>query len=100
MSLERILQLAGLPARKQTNLTEGVMAIPGIGIDMSTINRHVDEKAPPGEEALVMKLKKQYPGSPEKAFATAWSIYNKKHGKADECAMEEEINGTPDVDTC
>jgi hypothetical protein len=39
------------------------------------------EKAPPGMEDLVLKLKKEYPGEPAKAFATAWSIYNKKHGK-------------------
>ena len=39
------------------------------------------EKAPPGMEDLVLKLKKQYPGHPELAFATAWSIYNKKHHK-------------------
>lgn len=41
----------------------------------------LDEVAPPHEEKLVKKLKKEYPGHPEKAFATAWSIYNKKHGK-------------------
>ena len=39
------------------------------------------EKAPPGMEDLVLKLKREYPGEPAKAFATAWSIYNKKHGK-------------------
>jgi len=39
------------------------------------------EKAPPGMEDMVLKLKKQYPGRPELAFATAWSIYNRKHGK-------------------
>lgn len=48
----------------------------------------LDEKAPPGMEDMVMKLKKEYPGHPEKAFATAWSIYNKKHGKKSE-GMEE-----------
>jgi len=41
----------------------------------------VMEKAPPGMEDLVLKLKKEYPGEPAKAFATAWSIYNRKHGK-------------------
>jgi len=57
----------------------------------------VDESAPPGMEDLVMKLKKEYPGEHEKAFATAWSIYNKKHGKTEEsgpgmeeCSMIEE----------
>lgn len=50
------------------------------GMDEATL----DEKAPPGMEAVVMRLKKQYPGEPEKAFATAWSIYNKKHGKKKE----------------
>ena len=41
----------------------------------------VMEKAPPGMEDMVLKLKKEYPGHPERAFATAWSIYNRKHGK-------------------
>jgi hypothetical protein len=34
---------------------------------------------PPGiSEELMHKLKKQYPGEPEKAYATAWSIHNNK----------------------
>lgn len=51
----------------------------------------IDESAPPGMEDTVMKLKKEYPGEEEKAFATAWSIYNKKHGKTEEaaCTMDE-----------
>jgi len=44
----------------------------------------LDEKAPPGMEKEVLRLKKQYPKQPEKAYATAWSIYNKKHGKNEE----------------
>ena len=44
----------------------------------------VNEKAPPGMEDVVMDLKKEYPDDHSKAFATAWSIYNKKHGKTDE----------------
>ena len=48
----------------------------------------VMEKAPPGMEDMVMKLKKEYPGHPERAFATAWSIYNKKHGKKEESVEE------------
>ena len=47
------------------------------------------EKAPPGMEDMVLKLKKQYPGHPEKAFATAWMIYNKTHGKKE--SVEEEV---------
>lgn len=38
------------------------------------------ESAPPGMEDLVKKLKKEYPGEEEKAYATAWSIYNKTQG--------------------
>jgi len=59
----------------------------------------VVETAPPGMEDMVMKLKKEYPGEPAKAFATAWSIYNKKHGKKEEsreacteCSMEEALS--------
>ena len=37
----------------------------------------LDEVAPPGKEKLVRQLKKEYPGHPEKAFATAWAIKNK-----------------------
>ena len=40
----------------------------------------VTESAPPGMEDTVKQLKQQYPGEPEKAFATAWSIYNKQQG--------------------
>jgi hypothetical protein len=62
----------------------------GIGSDFQDTQPGVrqmgglDEKAPPGMEAMVMKLKKQYPDDHSKAFATAWSIYNKKHGKTNE----------------
>jgi len=50
----------------------------------------LNEMAPPGMEDMVLKLKKQYPGHPEKAFATAWSIYNKEHGKTDESTCIDE----------
>lgn len=56
-------------------------------IDMmnaETVPADLGEKAPPGMEKTVKDIKKEYPGHPEKAFATAWSIYNKKHGKTDE----------------
>jgi hypothetical protein len=43
-----------------------------------------NEAAPPGMEDTVLKLKKQYPGEEEKAFATAWSIYNKKNESVSE----------------
>jgi hypothetical protein len=53
----------------------------------------VMEKAPPGMEDLVMKLKKQYPGHEDKAFATAWSIYNKKHGKKESVEEASWVDG-------
>lgn len=56
--------------------------------DFDESSIEMDEKAPPGMEDTVMKLKKEYPGDESKAFATAWSIYNKKHGKTEE-GMEE-----------
>lgn len=46
----------------------------------------VQEKAPPGMEDTVLQLKKEYPGDESRAFATAWSIYNKKHGKTNEAS--------------
>jgi hypothetical protein len=53
-----------------------------------------NESAPPGMEDEVLKLKKQYPGEEEKAFATAWSIYNKKKGKSPkkEACREEQLD--------
>jgi hypothetical protein len=107
--LNRMRKLAGI-------LTEGVMAVPGVGSEseMQTTGNaargsnyaafdaaqpgidemfdNMDEKAPPGMEDMVMDLKKEYPGEPSKAFATAWSIYNKKHGKTEEAdvGMEED----------
>jgi hypothetical protein len=53
----------------------------GFGGAAESVGATLDEVAPPGMEDMVMKLKKQYPGEPAKAFATAWSIYNKKKGK-------------------
>lgn len=51
---------------------------------MKQSDRELMAKAPPGMEDTVMKLKRQYPGEPEKAFATAWSIYNKKQGQKED----------------
>ncbi len=41
----------------------------------------VMEKAPPGMEDVVLSLKKKFPGDEGRAYAIAWSMYNKKHGK-------------------
>lgn len=46
-----------------------------------SVGSKLSEVAPPGMEDVVLKLKKQYPGEPQKAFATAWSMYNKNKGK-------------------
>jgi hypothetical protein len=72
--LKRLQELAGVNVQSKVIVRE---------------SNELQEKAPPGMEDLVMKLKKEYPGNEEKAFATAWSIYNKKHGKAEE-SMEFE----------
>jgi hypothetical protein len=40
--------------------------------------KELHETAPPGfSEEKMMALKKEYPGDPERAFATAWTIHNK-----------------------
>ncbi len=47
------------------------------------------ESAPPGfPEDLMMKLKKQYPGQPERAFATAWAIHKKKKSVSESSLAE------------
>jgi hypothetical protein len=46
---------------------------------------------PPGiSEELMHKLKKEYPGDKEKAYATAWSIHNKKESAMKVIAAEIE----------
>ena len=53
----------------------------------------IEESAPPGfPEDLMMKLKKQYPGNPERAFATAWSIHKKKKKSVKEDPYFEELS--------
>ena len=43
----------------------------------------MQEAAPPGfSEEEMMKIKDQYPGDEERAFATAWSIHNKNKKKS------------------
>jgi hypothetical protein len=53
----------------------------GFGGAAESVGVELDEVAPPGMEDTVLKLKKQYPGEPQKAYATAWSMYNKQKGK-------------------
>lgn len=68
------------------------------GMAAAVKEEEVMEKAPPGMEDFVLKLKKQYPGQPQKAFATAWAVYNKKHGKKKQ-TNEAEIASTKSQDT-
>lgn len=53
----------------------------GFGGAAESVGQELDEVAPPGMEDTVMALKKKFPGNPGRAFATAWSIYNKQKGK-------------------
>jgi hypothetical protein len=53
----------------------------GFGGAAESVGTKLKEVAPPGMEDMVLKLKKQYPDNVGKAYATAWSIYNKKQGK-------------------
>lgn len=48
----------------------------------------LDEKAPPGfDKELYKKIKAEYPGEPEKAYATMWSIHNKQKKESAEPAL-------------
>jgi hypothetical protein len=52
----------------------------------------IEEVAPPGMEDTVLALKKKFPGQEGKAYAIAWSQYNKKHSqdkKVDESMQKE-----------
>lgn len=50
------------------------------------------EVAPPGMEDEVLALKKKFPGQEGRAYAIAWSQYNKKHGKKQESMNESMTN--------
>ena len=63
----------------------------GAALSQNFNEEAMDEKAPPGMEDMVLKLKKEYPGDESKAFATAWSIYNKKHGDVKEEIADESL---------
>jgi hypothetical protein len=63
--------------------------------DMEKVKEQdMTEKAPPGMEDMVMKLKKQYPDNVGRAYATAWDIYNKKQGKKEESVEENVEEGS------
>ena len=80
---------------KQGNKTLGTVTNPALAAniksaigkgEMSLAGSHlkeepVMEKAPPGMEDVVLSLKKKFPGEEGRAYAIAWSMYNKKHGK-------------------
>lgn len=53
----------------------------------SVLESIVNEKSPPGMEDVVLSLKKKYPK--EKAYAIAWSQYNKKKKKVSEGLSDE-----------
>ena len=48
----------------------------------------LSEKAPPGMEHVVKKLKKKFPGEEDRAFKIAWSMYNKKNDVKEEVLSE------------
>lgn len=55
------------------------------------------ESAPPGfPEPLMMRLKQQYKGNPERAFATAWTIHKNKKKKREE-SVDPYIEGLSSV---
>lgn len=62
--------------------TQAPTQAPATGTAMK--EEEVMEKAPPGMEDVVLSLKKKFPGEEGRAYAIAWSMYNKKHGKTDE----------------
>lgn len=70
-----------LAATIKSAIGKGEMSLAG---DALKEEEPMMEKAPPGMEDVVLSLKKKYPGEEGRAYAIAWSMYNKKHGKTDE----------------
>jgi transposase-like protein len=93
VSEHKVLPRSSLPAASQlpkedrASFLKGVIARHRAGMSKTELAK----VAPPGEEKLVHKLKDEYghdKAGKEKAFATAWSIHNKKVDKA-------EMSGVP-----
>jgi hypothetical protein len=79
------------PAGQVKNQQQAQQQKPAQGATMSTMQTastaqpvqedDLAEVAPPGMEDTVLALKKKFPGQEGRAYAIAWSQYNKKHGK-------------------
>lgn len=67
-----------LAANIKSAIGKGEMSLAG---DALKEEEPMMEKAPPGMEDVVLSLKKKFPGEEGRAYAIAWSMYNKKHGK-------------------
>jgi len=67
-----------LAATIKSAIGKGEMSLAG---DALKEEEPMMEKAPPGMEDVVLSLKKKFPGEEGRAYAIAWSMYNKKHGK-------------------
>jgi hypothetical protein len=67
-----------LAATIKSAIGKGEMSLAG---DQLKEEEPMMEKAPPGMEDVVLSLKKKFPGEEGRAYAIAWSMYNKKHGK-------------------
>jgi len=72
-----------LAATIKSAIGKGEMSLAGKEIK----EEQLDEKAPPGMEDVVLSLKKKFPGEEGRAYAIAWSMYNKKHGKKNEAEI-------------
>ncbi len=73
-----------LAATIKSAIGKGEMSLAGKEIK----EEQLDEKAPPGMEDVVLSLKKKFPGEEGRAYAIAWSMYNKKHGQKNEEAED------------
>ena len=47
---------------------------------INLMNEHLPEIAPPGQEKMILKLKKKYGADSDIPFKIAWSQHNKEKG--------------------
>jgi hypothetical protein len=78
----------GQPQKPTTTTQPG--AVSSMTQSTQVKEEELEEVAPPGEkyERMVLALKKKYPENKGRAYAIAWSAYNKEHGGAKENIKE------------
>lgn len=99
----RELKKALVPSHKHnpaSSTSAGIEDVPPSKLNPPGVDKGELEKVtPPGiSETTMHKLKAQYPGEEEKAYATAWKMHNEAKAKQTKKALTHEMDDSADFD--